>query len=140
LQNTPAFAGVVFSVTELQLRIGIAIPIAEKIMKRTSLSLILTLGVLAAAPCLADTLLIERVRTESSIVLPKRGSSMAAVETAFGVPVRKFAAVGGGSHSTPPITRWQYETFSVYFENDHVVDAVLNKANPLEIGPAPATR
>lgn len=85
----------------------------------------------------ADNLLIERVRTAQGITLPKRGTSMAQVEASFGAPQQKFPAVGGGSRRTPPITRWVYDGFSVYFENSHVVDAVLNKATPEEIGPAP---
>lgn len=85
----------------------------------------------------ADNLLIERVRDEQGISLPKRGSSMSQVEARFGAPLQKFPAVGGGSRRTPPITRWVYAGFSVYFENTHVVDAVLNKASPEEIGPAP---
>jgi hypothetical protein len=107
-------------------------------MKRIALSLILSLGALTALPCLADTLLIDRVKAEAGVNLPKRGSSMAQVEAQFGAPQEKFAAVGGGSASTPPITRWQYPQFTVYFENSHVVNAVLNKAGALEIGPAPA--
>ena len=106
-------------------------------MKRITLSLFLCLGLVAALPSLADTLLIERVRAESGANLPKRGASMAQVEAQFGAPQQKFAAVGGGSSSTPPITRWQYGQFTVYFENSHVVNAVLNKASELEIGPAP---
>jgi hypothetical protein len=106
-------------------------------MKRMTLSLALSLGVLLALPCLADTLLIERVRVESSANLPKRGRSMSQVEAQYGAPAQKYPAVGGGSPKTPPITRWQYDSFSVYFENSHVVDAVLTKATPLEIGPAP---
>jgi hypothetical protein len=106
-------------------------------MKRITLSLILSLGAFMALPCLADTLLIERVQAESGVNLPKRGASMAQVEAQFGAPQEKFAAVGGGSGSTPPITRWQYQQFTVYFENSHVVSAVLNKASALEIGPAP---
>jgi hypothetical protein len=30
-----------------------------------------------------------------------------------------------------------YPNFEVYFENDHVIDAVMIKATPQEIGPAP---
>lgn len=86
----------------------------------------------------ADTLLIQRVGAAQGKVLPKRGASMAQVEAEFGAPLQKFAPIGGGGPRTPPITRWQYDTFSVYFENSHVVDAVLTKASPLEIGPAPA--
>jgi hypothetical protein len=106
-------------------------------MKRITLFLTLSVALLGTAPGIADTLLIQRVQAESGVTLPRRGNSMEQVEAQFGVPERKFAPVGGGSGKTPPITRWQYETFSVYFENTHVVSAVLTKASPLEIGPAP---
>ena len=104
----------------------------EPPVKRLTLSLALALGLLAALPSLADTLLIQRAQVASKADLPKRGTSMAQVEARFGAPEQKFAPVGGGSVHTPPITRWQYASFS------HVVDAVLTKASPLEIGPAPA--
>ncbi len=84
-----------------------------------------------------DTLLIERTQVAQNRDLPKRGNSMAQVQARYGAPQLKHPAVGGGDPRTPPITRWQYETFSVYFENSHVVNAVLVKATELEIGPAP---
>ena len=57
----------------------------------------------------------------------------------FGAPTKKYAAVAGpdSNQHNPPITRWAYPTFSVYFEHDHVVDAVANKSSPSEIGPKP---
>jgi hypothetical protein len=103
------------------------------------LLLIACLAALAAPLASADTLLIQRVHVAQSQDLPRRGTSMAQVEARYGAPQQKFAAVGGGGPRTPPITRWQYDTFSVYFENSHVVDAVLAKASPLEVGPAPVT-
>ena len=103
------------------------------------LLLIACLAALASPLAGADTLLIQRVHVAQAQDLPRRGASMAQVEARYGAPQQKFAAVGGGSPRTPPITRWQYETFSVYFENSHVVDAVLAKAGPMEIGPAPVT-
>ena len=110
-------------------------------MKILTLSLAAGLLLCLNAPAAkADNLLIERVQTEQNTTLPKRGSSMSQVEAKFGAPQQKFPAVGGGSRRTPPITRWVYSGFSVYFENKHVVDAVLNKATPEEIGPAPARR
>lgn len=105
-------------------------------MKRYALALA-CLAALAAPAAHADTLLIQRVNVAGKQDLPRRGASMSQVEGRYGAPKVKHAAVGGGSPSTPPITRWEYETFSVYFENSHVVDAVLAKASPLEIGPAP---
>ena len=101
--------------------------------------LVLACSLALAAPLAsADTLLIQRAQAAQGKDMPTRGASMAAVEARFGAPQRKYPAVGGGGRHTPPITRWQYESFSVYFENSHVVNAVLNKLSPLEIGPAPA--
>lgn len=84
-----------------------------------------------------DVLLIERVHAEQAATLPARGQRMAAVRVSFGEPQQALAAVGGSSAQRPPITRWVYPQFTVYFENDHVVNAVLNKASPQEIGPKP---
>lgn len=109
-------------------------------MNRIVFPLVLALSLLAPLPGRADTLLIDRVHAAQGVALPARGSSMAAVHARFGAPAMKFAPVGGGSRRTPPITRWQYDAFSVYFENQHVVNAVLTKASPLELGPAPAMR
>ena len=107
-------------------------------MKIIALLLVVSVSVALSAPqAHADTLLIQRVQAEQGAHLPKRGSSMTQVQTQFGAPQQKFAAVGGGSVHTPPITRWQYDQFSVYFENSHVVDAVMTKSSPEEIGPAP---
>lgn len=89
-----------------------------------------------------DTLLIQRVQAEQGANLPVRGQSMAQVEAKFGAPAQKFDPVAGpGPRSkNPPITRWQYANFNVYFEYSHVVDAVLIKSNPNEIGPAPVQK
>jgi hypothetical protein len=96
---------------------------------------------LQAAPAAAagDTLLVERVQAEPAFTLPARGTTMAQVESRFGAPVRKHAPVAGpnSTRHNPPITRWDYAEFSVYFERSHVVDAVLRKASPDELGPRP---
>jgi len=85
----------------------------------------------------SDVLLIERVEVARDFSLPRRGQLMAQVEAQFGAPLRKHAPVGGGSAQQPPITRWDYEQFSVYFEHSHVVNSVVRKASPLETGPKP---
>ncbi len=89
-----------------------------------------------------DTLLIERVQAEQATPLPARGSSMAQVQAKFGAPEQKYPPVAGPNNRkhNPPITRWAYPNFNVYFEYDHVVDAVLIKASPTEIGPAPVQK
>ncbi|MEM8815349.1 MAG: hypothetical protein AAFX56_02440 [Pseudomonadota bacterium] len=53
---------------------------------------------------------------------PARGMTEARVEAKFGSPVSKVAAVG-----EPPISRWEYPGFIVYFEYDRVIHAVSKR-------------
>jgi hypothetical protein len=53
---------------------------------------------------------------------PKSGTTMDSVEKAYGMPAERHEAVG-----QPPITRWDYPTFSVYFEHDRVIHAVAKR-------------
>jgi hypothetical protein len=57
---------------------------------------------------------------ESDVATPKRGMSKDQVSTKFGVPVTKVPAVG-----KPPISRWEYPGFVVYFEHEHVIHSVV---------------
>lgn len=99
-----------------------------------------SLALAFAAPAQADRLLIERSRAAEAANLPARGQSMAQVEAKYGAPSQKLEPRGGQSSAWPVIHRWVYPQFTVYFENDRVVNAVLNRAAPNETGPAPATR
>ena len=69
----------------------------------------------------ADTLLIEGVQKArvSAEERPKRGMSMKTVESNWGQPIARRNAIG-----EPPITRWEYSGFVVYFEYSHVIHAV----------------
>ena len=109
----------------------------------------LTCSILAAAslaaPCIAlaqdvpvrgDVLLIERVREEPGN-LPKRGMSMAQVEAKYGAPSDRLDPRGGQKRDWPTINRWTYPGFTVYFERNKVIDVVMTKADPNEIGPKP---
>ncbi len=60
--------------------------------------------------------------------LPRRGSSMAQVEREFGTPRQKHPPAGGGRPQHPPITRWDYDGFSVFFERSHVLHSVVQGA------------
>jgi len=51
---------------------------------------------------------------------PTRGMSMEKVEAAFGAPSNREPAVG-----QPPITRWEYPGFVVYFEKHTVLHTVI---------------
>ncbi|MDB5976148.1 MAG: hypothetical protein JWR07_2908 [Nevskia sp.] len=57
--------------------------------------------------------------------LPVKGQTMAEVTRHYGEPQQKHAPVGGDAPKHPPITRWDYAGFSVFFEHAHVVDAVV---------------
>jgi hypothetical protein len=108
-------------------------------MKTLSASLALVLTDCLAPVANADTLLVDRVQAEAAVALPTHGSSMSQVQARFGAPAQKLAPISGPNSRkyNPPITRWIYPAYEVYFEYDHVIDAVLIKASPQEIGPAP---
>lgn len=64
--------------------------------------------------------------------VPTKGMDKASVTRNFGAPSTRRAPVGGGSRQQPPITRWDYDGYSVFFEYDHVVDTV-RRGNPAPI-------
>ena len=99
-------------------------------------------GCAAAGSALADTVVVNdqvQVR-ESQVDRPKRGVTMSEVEKHFGAPVTRHPTVGGASSHQPPITRWDYNGFSVFFERDRVVDSVATagEAAPAAAAPAPS--
>ena len=53
---------------------------------------------------------------------PSRGMTQASVEANFGAPQSTRAAVG-----EPPISRWEYAGFVVFFEFDRVIHAVSKR-------------
>ena len=78
-------------------------------------------------PIAADVLLIDEVRQSERMQLPGNGESKADVSTKFGSPAKKAAAVGD-----PPISRWDYAEYSVYFEHDLVLFTVLHSGAVIE--------
>jgi len=105
--------------------------------QRLLLSLVAAGLVSTLVPAHADTLLIDRARMSRSLAHPVRGMGMAQVEQRFGAPMQKLDPRGGQKSDWPVIHRWVYPGYTVYFERTHVIDIVLNKASPEEIGPAP---
>ena len=83
--------------------------------------LVLFLCAAASSAAIAETIVVDdqlKVR-ESTVKRPDRGMTMSGVESRFGAPATKHATVGH-----PPITRWDYPAFAVFFENDRVIHAV----------------
>ncbi|MFK5914590.1 MAG: hypothetical protein QM484_09450 [Woeseiaceae bacterium] len=73
----------------------------------------------------AEEIIMPPANTESaefSVQVPGRGMTMESVQTKFGEAQSREEAVG-----TPPITKWNYSEFSVYFESEFVIHAVVNK-------------
>ncbi|MGD8341187.1 MAG: hypothetical protein PVH89_10415 [Gammaproteobacteria bacterium] len=75
----------------------------------------------AFAAAEAETLLVEGIEVAQATQTerPVRGESKARVEQRFGTPNQMVAAVG-----EPPISRWEYPGFTVYFERELVIHAV----------------
>ena len=57
----------------------------------------------------------------SDMTMPGRGLSMDDVQNKVGEPDQKIDAVG-----VPPISRWVYSGFTVYFEHQTVIHTVKN--------------
>lgn len=96
-------------------------------MTRMVLALMIAALAVFALPraSIADVLLIEEVRQAGQMDVPGNGMSRDEVRARFGEPVKKHAAVGD-----PPISRWEYARWSVYFEYDTVLFTVLHKDDP----------
>jgi hypothetical protein len=95
-------------------------------MKYLSLLLFFTVLLPVSLPVVhADTLLVDKIGNErssdSEFRAPDRGQSMELVRRNFGEPDSILSAVGD-----PPITRWVYERFTVYFEYQLVITSVIN--------------
>lgn len=74
----------------------------------------------------ADVLAMPEATPASTAVgteVPARGMTMDRVEQMFGTPREKIPAVG-----EPPISRWVYGSFTVYFEHQYVLHSVVGDA------------
>ena len=84
-------------------------------------------GIAVSGAAIAETVVVDDqvMVKQSSVATPKRGLTMGQVEAKFGAPVEKHAAVSSpGTSHQPPITRWDYAGFAVFFEHDRVIDTV----------------
>ncbi|MFK8019412.1 MAG: phosphodiesterase [Pseudomonadales bacterium] len=78
---------------------------------------------LQASVCAADLIKIpigQQDKELQHLSKPTRGQSKAQVELQFGVPVQRYNARG-----EPPISRWEYAGFMVFFEYEHVIHSVV---------------
>jgi hypothetical protein len=82
----------------------------------------LLLGAGLAGIATAETISVDGgiAVKQSEVATPAPGMTMDQVSTKFGAPAEKIPAVG-----KPPISRWAYPGFIVYFEYDHVIHSVV---------------
>ena len=81
----------------------------------------------ASVPATADVLLLDAIESappnaSSGVMRPRSGSSMATVRGGYGEPVSIKGPIG-----EPPITRWIFDDFTVYFEFDRVIEVVVHR-------------
>jgi len=78
-----------------------------------------------AMPLAAEVVVIpvgQQAAEMQSLERPRRGISQEKVREQFGEPLSISGPVGD-----PPISSWQYENFSVYFEHNLVLHSVLRQ-------------
>lgn len=71
-----------------------------------------------------DVLLIDSIQSAPAMQTPGKGVNMASVRQQYGDPISEGSTIGD-----PPITRWEYDGFSVYFEHDLVLHSVIHRPN-----------
>ena len=75
----------------------------------------------------ADTLMVDVIKeapanNDSGLLRPKIGSTQRRVKEQFGEPISTTPEVG-----YPPISAWQYDAFTVYFEFEYVITSVVHR-------------
>jgi hypothetical protein len=96
-------------------------------MKSTATFILALSFIFGAASSQADVLLMDAIQeapanTQDGLRRPATGQSMDKVRSRFGDPADTKPAVG-----EPPITRWVYDNFTVYFEHDLVINTVVHR-------------
>ncbi|HEY4972969.1 MAG TPA: hypothetical protein VII41_05130 [Steroidobacteraceae bacterium] len=97
----------------------------KKLAVLAAVELTVVLAVAFAGAAQAETIATgdQLMVRESDIARPHRGMTMQAVEKKFGAPEARHEAVG-----EPPISRWDYHGYRVFFEKDRVIHAVVDPA------------
>ena len=82
--------------------------------------------ILMSLPVTAEVLLIDAINqapinSAEGVPRPSRGMTMDQVRQRYGTPATEYPQVG-----EPPITRWEYDQYSVFFEYQHVLTSVVH--------------
>lgn len=92
-----------------------------------SLRLVLPLMLMFAVPAAVQAQTAPGSPAQASKIgaMPARGMTQDQVRQRFGEPRQRLAPVG-----KPPISRWQYEGMTIYFEGRYVIHAVATNDQP----------
>lgn len=71
---------------------------------------------------LGDAIAQEPRNAADGLLRPRSGMNKTQVRAKFGEPGETLAAVG-----EPPISRWVYPSYTVYFEHDLVLNSVVHR-------------
>ncbi|MEN8167313.1 MAG: hypothetical protein ABFR65_07535 [Pseudomonadota bacterium] len=85
-------------------------------------ALLLVSSITVADVLLLDAIAESPVNSTEGIPRPSRGMTMDQVKGRFGEPPASYPRVGD-----PPITRWDYPEYSVFFEYQHVLTSVVHQ-------------
>ncbi len=89
--------------------------LAAALLPSLSVADVLLLDVIAESP----------VNSAEGVQRPTNGQTMSAVRKLFGEPNQEMPWVGD-----PPISRWVYDRFTVYFEHELVINSVIHRPAP----------
>lgn len=97
----------------------------DRLMHKLAIS-ILSLISLAAVTLHVNAQVVKMPNSNSAQVvthsnMPVRGLTKGQVESQFGAPSSRQGPTG-----IPAIYRWDYESYSVFFENNHVIHSVVH--------------
>ncbi|MCP3999785.1 MAG: hypothetical protein GY727_02625 [Gammaproteobacteria bacterium] len=92
-------------------------------MLQKSMFVFILSSLLLTGITVANTLIIDGVQPTDGSQYPLKGSAKASVLALLGEPLSKTQAVG-----EPPISSWEYTSFVVYFEYDHVLHTVAKRS------------
>lgn len=85
-------------------------------------ALLLVSSITVADVLLLDAITEAPVNSTEGVPRPSRGMTMDHVKGQFGEPPATHSRIGN-----PPITRWDYPDYSVFFEYQHVLTSVVHQ-------------
>ena len=88
------------------------------------LSSVLSLSLAGPAYSQAESTSVDHMppNTPEGVIRPTAGMSMEKVIQEFGEPDSRVDPVG-----EPPISRWEYGNYTVYFEHQYVIHSVVHR-------------